>query len=437
MIYKLAPIFLLLATASCCVAQPQSPRIVKMGNGITVILQEDHASPLVAVDIWVKSGPLYETAANNGISHFIEHLAFTSTAKYGPGEMDDEMESLGATLDARTSTDWTRFGVTVMSRYLPQALSVLSEAIAKPRFKDADIEAERRVILEEISRKQTQPFKICKDYLAAALYGDHPYSRSVEGPPETAAKLTRDDIVGYYQKRYVPDNIAIVLVGDIAPEDAVSEVGKAFQGLNGKASKDPDAPAPSLLPTQVTKGYHGPYKLGYVAVGFVGPAGADYKDVCAVDLLLTALGSGYRSWMSEELHTKLGMIDQGQADFLTERCPGLISIIASAAEDKSDLAKSAILARITTIRKDGISPDALAVAQRSLLGQYAFQNETNSGRAQSYGFYYAVSDPQFASAYVSCIQSVTNEDIIRVAQKYLDPTHAAIVLVGPRQGVAK
>lgn len=430
MIYKLALCLFLLAAASGCVAQPQSPQIVRMGNGLTVILQEDHTTPLVAVDVWVRSGLLYETAANNGVSHFIEHLAFTSTAKFGPGEMDEEMESLGSTLDARTSTDWTRFGVTVMSRYLPQAVGVLAEAVARPRFRDVDVEAERRVILDEIARKETEPFKICKDHLSAVLYGDHPYCRSIEGPRDTIATLTRQSIVDYYQKRYVPDNIAVVMVGDVEPQKAISEIGKAFQGMNGKPSQDKDPEPPAALASQVTRSFHGPYKLGYIGVGFVGPRGIEYQDVCTVDLLLTALGSGYRSWMSEELRGNMGLITEGHADFLTQRGPGLISIIASCPEEKMDQAREAILAKLADVRKNGISADALALAQRSLLGEYAFQNETPTGRAQSYGFYYSVSDTQFAHTYVNCIQSVTNEDIIRVAQKYLDPAHAAIVLMG-------
>ncbi len=96
-----------------------------------------------------------------------------------------------------------------------------------------------------------------------------------------------------------------------------------------------------------------------------------------------------------------------------------------------DAARDEVLAKIASIRQTGISEEALSTAKRSLLGQYAFQSETPSGRAQTYGFYYAISDPQFANAYISCIQAIANEDIIRVAQKYMDPNRAAIVLIGP------
>lgn len=431
MIRRLVLSLLFATSLSCCFAQPQPPQVVKMGNGITVILVEDHATPLTAVDVWVKTGAFYETAENNGVSHFIEHMAFGSTAKYGPGEMDTEMESLGATLDARTSKDWSRYGVTVMSRYLPQALNALAEAVARPRFAQAEVEKERLIILDEIAKKETQPFKVCKDYLAQALYGDHPYARPIEGTREVVARLTRDAIVEFHRRRCAPDQIAVVIVGDVDSQRAVSEIGKAFQGIAGKAQPGPQLPAPSPPAARITKSYYGPYKLGYVAIGFLGPAGVDYKDVCAIDVLLTSLGSGYRSWMSADLRERQKLIEEGFADFLTERCAGLISIVASTPEENCDRTRDAILAKIASVRKDGISPDSLALAQRSLLGQYAFQNETLSGRAQSYGFYYTVSDPQFASSYVECIRSVTNEEIVRVAQKYLDPARAAVVTVGP------
>lgn len=432
MINKLALSLLLFAASSCCIAQNGGPRIVKMGNGLTVIINEDRTAPLAAVEVWVKAGSGYETVANSGVTHFIEHMAFTATKNYAPGELDSEMESLGATLDARTSKDWTRFGVTVMSRYLPEAISVLAEIVTRPSFKEVDIAKERMVILDEIAKKRTEPFKVCKEHLAAALYGDHPYSRPVEGTAESVARMTRDDIVDYYQKNYVPDGMAIVVVGDVDAEKVVGEIGKLFQVLSPKPRPDTSLPDVRSLTSRLTVTRQATYNLDYVAVGFLGPTGEQYTEVCATDLILTSIGTGYRSWMSEELRAK-GIIYEGMADFLTERGPGMLSLIFSSPEEKSQQATNAVFDRIETIRKEGISEDRLALAKRSLLGQYAFQNETLAGQAQSFGFYFAVSEPHFANKYIDCVQSITNADIVRAAQKYLDPSRAAIVTIGPNQ----
>lgn len=427
-------IALVSSVQSLAEAQPAEPFITQMGNGLTVIIREDHAAELVGVAVWVKAGSSNETEKNNGVSHFIEHLVFGATAKREPGEMDLEMESIGATLNARTSKDWAQFNTVVSSRYLRQALDVLADAMTAARFRDQDIEQERRVILDEIAKKETNPIAVCKDYLARELYGSHPYSLPVEGTRESVLAISRQDIVDYYRKYYVPRNMAVVLVGDVDKERAVAEIGRAFQGLAGAPAPKQSASEIAPITQQVNKTLKAPLDSTCVAVGFHGPPGADYKDVCAIDVLLAYLGFGYRSWMAEALKGKMALATEVSADFLTQRHPGAISLIVQTTDANVEKVKGAIFARIAAIRNEGLAESDLALAKRSLLGQYAFENETYGGMAASYGFYFAVSEPQFASKYVECVQSIRNEDIIRAAQKYLDPTRAVVLIIGPNQG---
>ncbi len=424
----------LVVVASALCAQPESPSIIKMGNGLTLILREDHTTELIGVDVWVRAGSANETAKNNGVSHFIEHLVFGATATRAPGDMDLEMESIGATLDARTSKDWAHFSTTVSSRYLPKALDVLADALTGAQFRQQDVERERLIILDEISKKRTDPMRVCKDYVASELYGSHPYGLPVEGTPESVKAITRQMILDYYHKYYVPKNVAVVLVGDIDAQKATAEVGKAFQGLS-------NAPEPAFGAGEVTavaqatnKTIKAPVTKTYLAIGFHGPPGDEYQDVCATDALLSYLGFGYRSWMEEELKGKMGLATAVSADFLTQKRPGAISLIAETSNANVDKVKGALFAKIAAVGQAGIDDVSLAGAKRSLLGQYAFENETFGGMANSYGFYFAVSDPAFAAKYVSCVQSITNQDIIRVAQKYLDPAKAVVLVITPEQG---
>ena len=188
---------------------------------------------------------------------------------------------------------------------------------------------------------------------------------------------------------------------------------------------------------QVNRFINAPFRNDYLAIGFLGPRGSDHADVCATDVLLTYLGFGYRSWMAIELKGKLALASEVQADFLTQRDPGLISLMAATATSNLVQAKGSIFARIAGLRSAGMSDAELEIAKRSLLGQYAFQSETVAGRATSYGFYFSASDAQFAAKYPECAQAVTNEDIIRVARKYLDPGRAVVLTVGPDQGGPK
>lgn len=428
---------MLLLVVSVAIAGPIEPSITRMGNGLTVILLEDHSAELVGVDVWVRAGSRFETAKNSGVSHFIEHLLFGATNKRKPGDMDREMESLGATLDAHTTSDYAHFNTTVSSRYLVKALDVFADAMHSSLFREEDIKKERLVILDEIARKQTKPMSVCRDMLAKSLYGEHAYALPWEGTRETVNSITRDEILAYFHAYYVPSNMAVVLVGDFDKQSAITEIGRAFQGLQGPAPTDKasgDIPRPTK---QITVSAKAPYDSSYLAIGYLGPPGADYQDVCATDVLLTYLGVGYRSWLSDELKTKLGLAGDGSADFVTEHGPGLISIIVPASSANLSRARDAILAKIESIKTGGISDADLSRAKRSLLGQAAFQKETVGGLANTLGFYFAVSDPSFAGKYTECVQSVSGDDIKRVAGKYLDPGAAVIAMIGPDQEVSK
>lgn len=427
---------LTLILCSAGISQPAAPTITKMDNGLTVIVQEDHATELVGVDVWVKAGTINETKENNGISHFIEHLVFSMTDRRLPGDMDLEMESLGATLNAHTSRDWAHFSTTVSSRYLPKALDILSDAVSSAQFRETDIEQEKLVILDEIAKAKTDPMSFCRDKLARELYGSHPYSMPVEGINDTVKKITRDQILDYYHRLYVPANMAVVLVGDIDPGAALSEVGKVFQGMRKGDAVKGAVVAPVPPAKQVVESEKESYSKNYLSIGFLGPQGADYKEVCATDILLTAVGFGYNSWTKEELEKK-GLASDVSVEFLTQKDAGLISIVAGTTPDNTVKVRDAIFAKLAEIRTSGLDEMSLALAKRSLLGQFAFQNETVGGLAATYGFYFAVSGPEFASKYVDYVSSVTNDDVKNAALKYLDPDKAVILTVGSGVEVSK
>ena len=427
-------IFLLTVSAALC--QPVNPSITQMGNGLTVILQEDHSAELVGIDVWVKAGSRFETAKNNGVAHFIEHLLFSSTQKRKPGDMDREMESLGATLDAHTTSDYAHFSTTVSSRYLNKALDVFADAVNNSLFRNEDIALERPVILDEIARKENDPASVCRDMLAKKIYGDNSYSMPFEGTRDSVAAITRDMILDFYHKYYVPSNMAIVLVGDFDKQAAVSEIGRLFQGASRPAPEDKPVDIPKRT-KQLDLSFKASCENNYLGIGFTGPSGTDYAAVCATDVLFTYLGIGYHSWLTDELKSKLPLAGDGAADFITQHGPGLVSIIVPASDVNLPKAKDAIFAKLQEIKTHGLAQGDIDRAKRSLLGQDAFQNETVGGLASTIGFYFAVSDPAFAAKYAPAIQAVTNDDIQRVAGKYFDTDAAVVVMLGPDQEDSK
>lgn len=432
----IAVLLILLAACSQAVCRPTSASITTLPNGLTVITQEDHTSELVGIDIWVKAGTRFETRETNGVSHFLEHLLFGVTEKRKAGDMDREMESLGATLDAHTNRDYAHFSTTISSRYLTKALDILSDAVLHSQFPESSVQMERLVILDEIARKQSNANSVCQDLLSASVFGDHPYSLPLEGTAQSIKALSRQDIVDYYHLHYVPGNIAVVLVGDF-DKAAVSAVAAAFGSDTSTAPAKPPQVTPAARPKSASDSVKMDFNNNYLTIGFLGPPAANTDEVCAMDVLVTYLGRGYHSWLSDELKVKQGLAQEGSADFVTAHDPGLVSIVAMAPPTHIPRAREAILGKLAQMGTVPIDAFELGRAKRSLLGQYAFQDETVGGRAGTLGFYYAVSDPLFAARYEANVQAVTADAVRKLAKQYLDRSGAAVIAVGPDQGGSK
>lgn len=213
--------------------------VATLPSGMKVIVREGHAVNLAALDIWVRAGTINETAANCGAAHFIEHMIFKATDKYGPGQIDREIETLGADLNGGTAHDYAHFYTTVPSQDLSTALNAVADAVVNAKFRAEDMEKERRVILDEIARADSDPMKRALELLAGLICPEHPYGRPQAGTRESVAKLTRDDLAAFHAAHFTPANTTVVIAGDVTPADAAALVEKAFEGYDREQSAVP------------------------------------------------------------------------------------------------------------------------------------------------------------------------------------------------------
>lgn len=423
----LLAIFTLAATSAHAAAPVTA---TTLDNGLKVIVQEDHSTDLVAVDVWVRAGSVYETDEASGASHFIEHLLFRATENRGPGQIDLEIESLGAGAEARTSRDSAHFYTVVARRYLDKALGILSDAVMHPLFRPQDVEHERRVILDEIARKESGPWAVLQDRVFRAAYTVHPYKLPVEGTRDSVTKITQDQIVDQYNRLYTPGNMAVVLVGDVTPADGAAAVGKAFAGFEKKPLQRASPPSEPTRSEQVREIVKRDTRLSYLAVAFAAPSVKDRPDVYAMDVLLSHLGIGYQSWLATELRDRQKLAVDVSSEFITQRYPSLAILSVATEPGKVVAAEEAILAKVAELRASLISDADLARAKRSLEGGYAFDVETFQGRASTLGFYEMIDGFEFAATYIQNIRKMTAQDIQALARKYIDPDRAVVVVLG-------
>ena len=170
----------------------------KLPNGQTLVVQEVRNNPIVTVDTWVKTGSVNENDANSGVAHFLEHLFFKGTKKHPVGEFDRILESKGAIVNAATSKDFTHYYITIPSEYFETALDLHSDMLTNPQIPRKELEKERKVVLEEISKDGNNPSKKVYENLNEMMYSYHPYKRKVIGSADVISTITREEILEFF-----------------------------------------------------------------------------------------------------------------------------------------------------------------------------------------------------------------------------------------------
>ena len=217
----------------------------QLKNKLNVLLIESKKSPVVSVQMWVKTGSADEKKSEEGISHFIEHLVFKGTDKYKVGEIANTVEASGGELNAYTSFDQTVFYVTISKNFSDVALDVVSQMMGYPTFDPAEVDSEREVVCEEIKMGQDSPGRRSSQMLFASAYKKHAYGIPVIGYEKNVRSWPVKKIKAFYQSRYVPSNMFLVISGDFETPEMKQKVQQYFAGFKNyklrkvKRAKEP------------------------------------------------------------------------------------------------------------------------------------------------------------------------------------------------------
>lgn len=412
---------------------------VTLPNGLRVITAPSHTVAITAIDVWVRAGTRREPVAQQGVAHFLEHLLFRGTpTRPTETQIDGAIEDLGGSLDAATSYDWAHFYTVVPSTSFEAALDVLGDALQNAVISPEAVETERPVILGEIDRHEDSHIDALVDQARAAAYPNtDPYHYPIMGSAQDVQSISRQQILDFYHTYYVPNNVTVVIAGDISPDRVLLAVEKEFGNWKFSAS----LPADNAMPAPPLPGIHRQIEhedadQTYLVMAFAAPSVKDQPDVWTMDILMTMLGMGTNSLLDASLHRKLHLVTSISADFLTQRDAGLLTISAALPTGDLDDAQAAILKVIQGLRDNPVSDDQLAAAKQALLASYLFDEETDSGHADSLGFYDSIDSYTYDTDYVSRFEAVTSADLQQVARKYLTPdSYTVVALVPPADAV--
>ena len=406
--------------------------VTTLPSGLKVIVREGHETNLVGVDIWVKAGSVNETTLNNGLSHLTEHMIFKATSKYGPGEIDRQIEGVGAELNGGTSKDWVHFYTTVASEYLPTALDVLSDALINPQFRAEDIEKERQIIVDEIARSDSDPIQLSYRLFCETAFSSHPYRLAAMGMRESVSKLTREDLSAYYKQRYLPATTCIVIAGDVSKSDAVALVERVFSAYQGSGKEQSNPKDELAIASPRVKRFASPTKQAYVMLGYIGPPASQFKEACAVDVMMAVLGNTYRGRLSAVLTAGGVHFNSISADFITQRNPALATALISVEPGEVDKVQSILASEFRKLG-EGVPFAELEQAKRSVEGADLFDQETFSGQARALGLYESIGSHEMALNYGSTVRGLIETDVTSTARKLFGPGNYCVVILEPAQ----
>ena len=309
------------------------PQRFILNNGLTVLLQENHSAPVVALNMWVQVGSIYEGNAEAGISHVYEHMLFKGTMTRGVGEIAQEIEGSGGDINAFTSFDHTVYHITLASRYLDTGLAVMADAIQHSAFDPDELRKEQEVVLEEIKRGEDIPSRKLTEALFATSYQRHPYRRPVIGSEQTVKSFSRDQILSFFNTWYVPNNMTLVVAGDFDSMAVLPRIQAAFQDFQPQT-----LPALEILqePAQ------GELRMVILAddiqetlldVAYHVP-GVLHKDSYAIDLLSFILGGGESSRLYQTVKAEQELVHAIYTYPFLPKDPGLLVIGATLQEER-------------------------------------------------------------------------------------------------------
>lgn len=409
------------------------PRVERLSNGLTVIVDEDHSAPVAAMQYWVGAGSRTETDKQAGITHLIEHMIFKGTQKRKPGELAWEIESMGGSINAYTGPDYTVYHVTIASRFAWEGLEALTDAIQHASFDPLELDQEKKVVLEEIRMGEDRPQVRLQKALFAEVYKTHPYGRPVIGYPETVSSLTREDLLAYVKKLYVPGNITLILAGDLDAQEALDRVRKLWEEWERPLADLPQVkrePTQEALRTVVLR-----QEVSEAHLRLVFPIpGAAHPDVPALDVLAVILGDGESSRLEQRLRDQSGLVYSVGAESYTPLDPGLFVVHARLDSKNLDSALRLSLEEIQQVKSFGVSSKELDKARLQVEAALIRSRETMAGRARVLGqFLMLQGNIAKEKEYLEAIKKVSSEDLKRVAAKYLLGERLTVGLLLPQE----
>lgn len=399
----------------------------QLDNGLKLVVNQMSGLMSVTMGILVHTGASVENDKEDGISHFIEHMMFKGTKKRTAYQISDEMDRIGAQMNAFTGKDITCYYAKSTTGHAQEAFEILADLFLNSTFPEDELAREKGVIIEEINMNEDTPDDLCLDTLSRAFYGERGYGRNILGPRKNVEGFTKADIESYMQKRYCSDNIVISMAGNIDVNAAEEMVEKYFGDMPKccccKTDVKVDLKAQSLFKTKDIEQVH---------IGIAYPSVKRYDGLFdATQIMNAILGGSMSSRLFQTVREELGLAYTVYSYISTYCETGTLAVYAGVNSEKYQQSAEAIYNCLNDLRKKNISEEEFLRGKEQLISSQIFAQESTSSQMLLFGkeLLYRGQVYNFEER-VNKISSVTLNDVLDAIDVNFNDKYKAVALIG-------
>lgn len=410
--------------AAATARAPQGPPWVnrQLANGLEVVVLEDHSVPLVTVEMAVKNGSFTEPPELNGLSHLFEHMFFKSNrATANAEDYLANIGKLGIAYNGSTREEIVNYYFTTTTPNYPVAMRLLRDSIRYPLFDEREFERERQVVIGELDRNESNPYFYLNQALMDRLFYKYPSRKQPGGNRETVSKATTNIMRMIQQRYYVPNNSALIVTGDVQPEEIFRQAQQLFG--DWPRAEDPFAKYPLVehppLPKSEGHVLTQPVQNVIITVGWQGPSiGKDNDATYAADVFSFILRQPNSRFQRALVDT--GLVNAVDISYYTQRNVGPIMLSAQTTPDKARAAIKAIYNEVSHFNdKDYFTDEQLENAKALLEADDLFSREKLSDYSHTLGFWWASTGLDYFRGYLGRLRATSRADISRYVTNYI------------------
>jgi zinc protease len=408
-----------------------TPVRVVASNGLTVLVVEQHALPIVQVHALIKSGSAQDPPDKPGLANLVAGLLDEGTAGRSAKQIAEEIEFVGGSLATKAAEDFTTASARVLKKDLKLGFDLLADILLHPAFPEAELERVRSLTQAQIISEQDDPGVVATKAFNQVVFDGHPYRWPVVGTEESLAKITRADVQAFYTREYLPNRTVLAIVGDVTVEEARGLVEQYFGTWKPGTAAARKAGSPAPIAKPVTRFIEKDLTQATIIVGHMGISrtNPDFYPVLVMNYILG--GGGFSSRLMDEIRDNQGLAYGVGSSFQANLMPGAFLVSLQTRTEAANQAIAGVLRELNRMREAPVTGEELADAKAYLMGSFPLRLDTTAKLAEvtSQVEFYGLGLEYFTD-YPRWIEKVTKEDVLRVAKQYLHPDRYALVLVG-------